>query len=62
VEFWDGSGWRAVPGGQVRANDLTLRTLVFPEVTTDRIRVLVRGAREHFSRIVELEALGCTGG
>ena len=60
VEFWDGSGWRLVPGGQVRSNDLALRTLIFPEVTTDRVRVVVRAAREHFSRVVELEAIGCS--
>jgi hypothetical protein len=62
VEYWDGAGWRLVPGGQVRANDLALRTLIFPEVTTDRLRVVVRAAREHYSRIVELEAIGCDGG
>jgi hypothetical protein len=30
-------------------------------VTTDKIRVHVLNAREHFSRVVEVEAFGCSG-
>ena len=59
VQYWDGSQWLTVPGGAVRGNNLVLRSLTFPEVTTNKIRVMVLNAREHFSRIVEVEAIGC---
>ncbi|MBA3240945.1 MAG: M4 family metallopeptidase, partial [Acidobacteria bacterium] len=60
VQTWNGSQWVTVPGGNITGNTLVMRTLVFPEVTTDKLRVLVTNAREHFSRIVEVEAIGCS--
>ena len=58
VQTWNGSTWATVPGGAVRGNALALRALVFPELTTTKIRVLVLNARNNFSRVVEVEALG----
>jgi hypothetical protein len=56
----DGSGWVTVPGGGVTGNTFVMRTfLLLPEITTTKIRVKVTNAREHFSRIVEVEAIGC---
>jgi hypothetical protein len=61
VQYWNGSGWVTVPGGEVRANALALRSLAFNELTTAKVRVLVHNARNNFSRIVEVEALGPSG-
>jgi hypothetical protein len=61
VQFWNGTGWQTVPGGAVRGNALALRSIIFPDLTTDRIRVHVLNAREHYSRVVEVEAFGCAG-
>ena len=61
VQYEDGSGnWVTVPGGNITGNTLVMRTILLAdEVTTTKIRVLVTNAREHFSRIVEVEAIGC---
>src|SRR5207253_2888507 len=55
VQTWDGANWATVPGGSVTGNNLIWRTFTFPPVTTDRIRVLVKGAPT-YARITELEA------
>jgi subtilisin family serine protease len=60
VQYWDGSAWVTVPGGQVRGNSLVLRSVSFPELTTTKIRIHILNARQHFSRIVEVEAFGCS--
>ncbi|MBA3242445.1 MAG: PKD domain-containing protein, partial [Acidobacteria bacterium] len=59
VQYWDGAAWVTVPGGEIRGNDLVMRTITFGQITTQKIRVHVLNAREHFSRIVEVEATGC---
>ncbi|MCA1593630.1 MAG: M4 family metallopeptidase [Acidobacteria bacterium] len=59
VQYFDGAAWQTVPGGNITGNTLVMRTLVFPDITTTKIRVVVNNAREHFSRIVEVEAIGC---
>jgi PKD repeat protein len=63
VQYWnpDGSGqWVTVPNGSVTGNDRVMRTFTFAAVTTTKIRVLVNNARNNFSRIVEVEAFGCS--
>lgn len=62
VQYWDGAQWVTLPGGNITGNTLALRTIPLApidEVTTTKIRVLVHNAREHFSRVVEVEAIGC---
>ena len=61
VQYWDGNAWITVPGGSVTENTLVWRTVTFPPVTTDRIRVLVARALAHYSRIVEIEAWDTSG-
>jgi hypothetical protein len=61
VQYWDENGWVTVPGGSVTGNDKVIRAFTFPAVTTTKVRVLVSNARVHYSRIVELEALGTVG-
>jgi hypothetical protein len=57
VQYWNGIGWVTIQS--VNGNDKALRVITFPDVTTDRIRVFVRNAREHYSRVIEVEAFGC---
>ena len=56
VQYWNGSGWAAIPGGVVTGNNLVWRKFTFAPITTDRIRVLVNAGLYTYSRIVEIEA------
>jgi hypothetical protein len=56
VEYWTGSGWAVVPGGQVTGNNLVWRNFAFPALSTNRIRVLVKRGAAGYSRITEVEA------
>jgi N-acetylneuraminic acid mutarotase len=58
VEYWDGaaSAWREIPGARVVADRLVWRKFTFPAVTTTKIRVVINGALEGYSRIAEVEA------
>jgi F5/8 type C domain-containing protein len=61
VQYWTGSVWTDIPGGAVTGNTLVKRKFVFPDVVTDRIRVLVNDSADHaFSRVVEIEAFSCS--
>ena len=60
VQYWDGNAWVTVPNGEIRGNDLVMRTVTFTPLTTTRIRINVLNAREHYSRIIEVEATGCS--
>src|SRR5262249_12469675 len=44
VQYWTGSAWVDVPGGNVTGNNRVLRSFSFAPISTDRIRVLVSGA------------------
>ena len=59
VQYWDGSQWVTVPNGAVTGNDKAMRVFTFPEITTTKIRVFVTNARNNFSRLTEIEAIGC---
>jgi bacillolysin len=61
VQYWDGSNWVTVPNGSVTGNDKVMRVFTFPAISTGKIRVLSHNGRVHYSRIVELEALGAGG-
>jgi RHS repeat-associated protein len=57
VQYWNGSAWMTVPGGQVSTDNYNVwRRFTFTPVTTDKIRVLVHNALSNQSRVVELEA------
>ncbi len=60
VQYWDGTQWVTVPGGAIRGNDKVMRTITFPNLATTTIRINVLNARAHYSRIVEVEAFGCS--
>jgi hypothetical protein len=36
-----------------------MRTFTFTSISTTKIRVVVNNARNNWSRVVELEAMGC---
>lgn len=59
VQTWDGNNWVTVPGGEIRNNNLVISKVNFPSTVTSKIRILVHNARANFSRIVEVEAIGC---
>ncbi len=56
VQYWNGKRWLAVPGGTVSGNTLVWRRVSFGPLTTSRIRILITGARDSWSRVVEVEA------
>ena len=56
VQYWNGTQWVAVPGGVVSGNTLVWRQLTFGAVTTTKIRVLITGALDTWSRVTEVEA------
>jgi hypothetical protein len=62
VQYWNGSSWVDIPGGQVVFNNKVLRQFFFSPISTNMIRVMVRDAvgwtsiPNNYSRIVEVEA------
>ncbi len=56
VQAWNGSAWVTVPGGSITGNNLVWRSITFPAVITDRIRIVVNNALSAYSRIAEIEA------
>ncbi|HEX6189545.1 MAG TPA: PKD domain-containing protein [Pyrinomonadaceae bacterium] len=56
VQYWNGTTWVNVPGGQVNGNKKVWRKFTFPTITTSKIRVVVRNALASHSRITEIEA------
>ena len=61
VQAWTSAGWQTVPGGVIRGNALVKRSIAFPAVTTTRIRVLIEGTVDGWSRLTEVEAFGSEG-
>jgi hypothetical protein len=62
VEYWTGSGWAPIPGGNVVNNTRIWRQFHFAPLTTSRIRVFVTKASNGFTRVVEIEAYATLGG
>lgn len=61
LQYFDGTTWLPIPGGAITGNDKAMRVILIPSgITTTKIRVHVTKGREHFSRIVEVEAFGCS--
>lgn len=62
AQYWDGSNWTTVSGGNISGNNNVWRQITFSALSTRRIRVLVMGALNGFSRITEIEAYGNSNG
>jgi hypothetical protein len=56
VQYWTGSAWTDVPGGNVTGNTNVWRAFTFSPITTTSIRVLVSSAAGGYSRLAEVEA------
>jgi hypothetical protein len=56
VQYWNGTTWADVPGGNVVGNRNVWRRFKFTSINTSKIRVLVNNALANFCRIVEIEA------
>jgi hypothetical protein len=60
VQYWTGAAWVDVPGGAVTGNTLAKRKFIFPDISTDKIRVVVNDSADHvYSRVIEIEAFSC---
>src|SRR5258706_6321850 len=63
VQYWNGTAWIAVTGGNVTGNNKVWRQFAFTAVTTTKIRVVVKAVPDsYYSRIVELEAWTVSAG
>jgi subtilisin family serine protease len=58
VQYWDADRWVTLPGGSVAGNNRVWRKFTFPAVTTNKVRVFIRGALAGRSRLAELEVYG----
>ena len=57
VQYWNKFGsWVDVPDGNVIGNDRVWRQFTFPDLRTNKIRVLANKTADGYSRITELEA------
>lgn len=56
VQYWNGSAWTPVPGGQITGNRLVWRQVDFAAVTTTAIRIHITKVAGGFSRLTEVEA------
>ena len=56
VQYWTGAVWETVPGGSVTGNNKVWRKFTFTPLSTSRLRVLVTGAADGYSRVTEVEA------
>jgi hypothetical protein len=56
VQYLSGTTWVSVPGAVVTGNRNVWRTVTFSPITTAAIRIVVTGAMDGTSRIVEVEA------
>ena len=56
VQSWTGISWTTV--ATIAGNNLVKRTVSFPAIATDRIRISITGAADGWSRLTEIEAWG----
>lgn len=56
VQYWDEDSWVIVPGGDITKNNQVWRQITFAAVMTSRIRILVTGSVDDWSRLTEVEA------
>ena len=55
LEYWDGWRWLTLPGGTVVGNTLVWARVIFPAVTTSRIRIWITKVAANRSRVTEVE-------
>lgn len=62
VQYWNGSAWTLVPGGNVTGNNKVWRKFIFTPITTNKIRLWITGVPDSWSRLVELQAWAADAG
>ncbi len=63
VQYWNGSAFVDVPGGNVTGNHKVWRKFNFAALTTSKIKVLINDSADHiYSRLTEVEAWTATSG
>lgn len=62
VQYWNGSSWVTVPGGNVTGNNKVWRKFTFSPITTNKIRVTINAVPDSWSRVVEIQAFGTSAG
>lgn len=55
-QYWNGNSWMFISGSTVSENNLIWCKIQFKAVSTNKIRLIIRGGLDNFSRIVEIEA------
>jgi hypothetical protein len=56
VQYWTGSAWATVPGGNVAGNSKIWRKFTFSPITTSKIRLLIHRSPNPYSYNAEIEA------
>jgi|GEM_PF-390263 len=56
VQYWNGTSWTDVPGGNVSGNNKVWRKFTFSPITTSKIQVLTHASVDGYTRIPEVEA------
>jgi RHS repeat-associated protein len=62
VQYWNGSTWTTIPGGNVTGNNKVWRKFTFSPITTSKIRVTINSVPDAWSRVVEIQAFGTSAG
>ena len=55
VQYWNGSAWLTVPGGNITGNNKVWRKLTFPAISTNKVRVQILNSLGTWSRLTEIE-------
>lgn len=56
MQYWNGSAWTTIPGGNVTGNNKVWRKFAFSPITTSKIRLWITSVPDSWSRLVELQA------
>src|SRR5437868_3874925 len=62
AQYWDGSAWVTVPGGNITGNSYVWKQITFSPLTTTKIRIWITGSSDSYSRMTEVEAWGTPSG
>lgn len=58
AQYWNGTGWVDVAGGNVTGNNKIWNKFTFAPITTTKIRVLTHSSPDGWCRLTEVEAWG----
>src|SRR5205085_6475217 len=62
AQYWDGSAWVTVLGGNITRNSYVWKQITFSPLTTTKIRIWITGSSDSYSRMTEVEAWGTPSG